>query len=110
MLYISFPDDFINATIEGVDVVFDGTGQPEDCLKLVDDYVYKAEPFRCHPKPCAIGRYRYIVSHIYFITHSMSILSLSYLEILWSGSHHHCYNKFDDWNYQMCETKVILYI
>ena len=36
-------------------MTFLGSGDPHRCLHLLEDFVYKAEPNRCHPKPCAIG-------------------------------------------------------
>ena len=50
-------DDVRNATIRGTgNVRFEGSGNPSECLKHINDIVYKAQHVhKCLPKPCAIG-------------------------------------------------------
>ena len=36
---------------------FVGTADPAACVRLLDWLVYKVDPSRCHPKPCAIGAF-----------------------------------------------------
>ncbi len=43
--------------INGKEVQFVGLGRPNECLQIMHEFVYKAESKRCHPKPCAIGKF-----------------------------------------------------
>jgi len=36
---------------------FYGTGEPEECMRLLEKLVYKVHPSLCQPKPCAIGSF-----------------------------------------------------
>ena len=41
-----------------VSKTFVGTGQPADCVRLLERLVYKVDdPSLCQPKPCAIGSF-----------------------------------------------------
>ena len=50
-----FVGDEAQDTINGYSIRFIGLGSPEQCLDIMYEYVYKVEPKRCNPKPCAIG-------------------------------------------------------
>ena len=44
-------------TIPGINATFNGTGDPEACLRLLEILVYKVESWKCNPRPCAIGSF-----------------------------------------------------
>lgn len=51
-----FIDDILNDSLNGEQVTFIGTGDPDECVELINDIVYKVQdPDHCSPKPCAIG-------------------------------------------------------
>lgn len=43
-------------TISNLKLTFHGSGDPVKCKTLVDQLVFKVEPYHCYPKPCAIGQ------------------------------------------------------
>ncbi|CAH1773815.1 unnamed protein product, partial [Owenia fusiformis] len=42
--------------MQGVEIQYQGSGNPDECLNLIrDELVYKSPDHRCFPKPCSIG-------------------------------------------------------
>lgn len=62
-----------------------GTGNPSECVALLEKFIYKNEPHRCHPKPCAIGSvYQpnippnqtfYTIGAFYFIIKDLKVIN-----------------------------------
>ena len=53
----SFPDDTYvdNDVRPGFTLRFNGSGDPTECVNLLNIYLSKVPAGRCYPKPCAIG-------------------------------------------------------
>lgn len=66
---------------------FIGTGDPSQCVAVLERVIYKVDSHRCHPKPCAIGSvYQpnippsqtfYTVGAFYFILNDLKVLSVN---------------------------------
>jgi apyrase len=41
--------------IDGKQYLFHGTGEPEKCLEMMKQFIYKPDEEFCYPRPCAIG-------------------------------------------------------
>lgn len=64
---------------------FVGTGDPSECVALLERFIYKTDPHRCHPKPCAIGSvYQphippnqtfYTIGAFYFIIKDLNVIN-----------------------------------
>lgn len=49
-------DYSLKYTIDEKPITFEGKGDPEGCLQLLEELIYKPlVPAQCNPKPCGIG-------------------------------------------------------
>ncbi|CAH1775733.1 unnamed protein product [Owenia fusiformis] len=64
--------------IEGTNVQFQGTGQADDCLELIQaELVFKVPDYRCYPKPCSIGQVYQPVIPADMIFHAVSAFAFT---------------------------------
>lgn len=72
-----------NSTSQGKQFV--GTGDPSQCVAVLERVIYKVDSHRCQPKPCAIGSvYQpnvppnqtfYTIGAFYFILKDLKVIS-----------------------------------